>query len=68
MCYLIIYRQHIIFGRLKRNVVTLKNNHNGSNYDHDDGDDENNENDDCCHFLDLLYQVSFTAFWHLSQI
>ena len=48
--------------------MTLKNNHNGSNYDHDDGDDENNENDDCCHFLDLLYQVSFTAFWHLSQI
>ena len=34
--------------------MTLKNNHNGSNYDHDDGDDdEKNENDDhCCHFLD----------------
>ena len=34
--------------------MTLKNNHNGSNYDHDDGDDEEkNEHDDhCCHFLD----------------
>ena len=50
--------------------MALKNNRNGSNYDHDDGDDdEKNENDDhCCHFLDLLYQVSFTAFWHPSQI
>ena len=34
--------------------MTLKNNRNGSNYDHDDGDDdEKNENDvHCCHFLD----------------
>ena len=34
--------------------MTVKNSHNGSNYDHDAGDDdEKNENDNhCCHCLD----------------
>ena len=51
--------------------MTLKNNRNGSNYDHDDGDDdEKNENDvHCCHFLDsCCIKFFFTVFWHPSQI
>ena len=49
-----IYRQNIILEDWKEDVLTVKNNHNGSNYDHDAGDDdEKNENDNhCCHCLD----------------